>query len=117
MTVPIEMSLEDEILETLGICGCGQPRDVMELVERSLTRMSSVGRAAANNEDYRLGLQRAFRRENALDDPLVWAHFYQMDHLGLIEHGVSVWCGWTTPKGEAVLALLRKYLAEGAKDG
>jgi hypothetical protein len=103
-----EMDAESNLTQLLGMCGCGEPTEVMRLFLRSLDRMD----CNRVRQEYTLELIENFPGfdSSPLDYPIVWAHLYQLDHLGLIEHGGTVWCGWMTDKGVFVRNKLREYL-------
>lgn len=105
-----DMSDQDNLSNVLGVCGCGDPDEVMRLFLRSLERMDPE----RPKRHYEAELRENFGMEKALNNPLVWAHLYQLDHLELAEHGGTAWCGWLTPKGEFVRDKLRAFLAKEA---
>lgn len=119
-----EMSDEDNLLSILGLCGCGLADDALLLFLRSLERYDP----ARSKEPFKEELVKNFEIEDTIKEshssgvlcsPLVWAHIYQLDHLGLIEHGGSAWCGWLTDKGYFVRDKLRAYIKalEETEDG
>lgn len=108
-----DMDDGDNIAALLGLCGCGRPDDVLRLFLRSLNRMDSN---RPERPTYQEELKENFPSfQSPLNEDLVWAHIYQLDHLGLTEHGSSAWCGWLTDKGVFVRDKLATYLE--ARDG
>jgi hypothetical protein len=102
-----DMSDEGNLSFMLGLCGCGDPRAVMELFRRSLRRMNPNREKGDCKEE----LFENFGIHNALDSDLVWAHLYQLDSLGLIEHGGAALTGWLTDKGHFVLEKLEAFFS------
>ena len=74
--------------DDIGMCGCGEPGEVMALVAVLLGCLKS--------------------RVDPRDLLPYNAIFYQFDRARLIEHGSSL-PGWLTPKGEAFLGALLQF--------
>jgi hypothetical protein len=115
-------------LETLQICGCGDPdktimlaRDVLGIIKRrwdatqSLSILSPSDRpafeAAGREERDALGLRLGD------DSDLYWLTLYWLDACDLTEHGGSVGGCWLTPAGEAALGRLQAMDLPGDGEG
>lgn len=92
----------EEIVNELGICGCGNPelayKAVHEMLKRSSSKEESTITCAMDNDDASL--------------PYIYFMAYTLDTLGFLEHGSSIRCSWLTEKGEDLLKaldVLEKY--------
>ena len=89
--VPTE---NQDLIHELGICGCGNPEEAYQAVLDMLKRA----------EDRKNG-------KLILDDnnPHELFMAYILDHLGLLEHGSSIYGAWLTAKGKKMLEALEKF--------
>lgn len=102
MTTYVEYTDLEETLNSLGICGCGNPdlayKAVHEMLKRSSSKEESTITCAMDNDDTSI--------------PYIYFMAYMLDYLGFLEHGSSIRCSWLTEKGEKLLKaleVLEKY--------
>ena len=86
-----------EIIHELGICGCGRPEEAYAAVHEMLIR-SKTGKLIEP------------------DEPHVLYMAYNLDHLGFLEHGSSIYGAWITDKGEELLTALDIFKEKYAYD-
>lgn len=84
----------ETIWEKLGICGCGDPEAVIDLIKRILE--------CFRDEDH----HKIAEILEAKHDGVFWFVLYQLDNAGLIDHGVNVRSGFITDKGKEFLAII-----------
>jgi len=77
-----------------GFCGCGDPLSAMQFLYKVL-------KLAPFHQDWKLV------RDLFPNDGMYHFVLYQLNHLGLMEHGGSVGGGWLTERGELALKLLQ----------
>lgn len=77
-----------ELIDELGICGCGSPEEAYKAVHEML--------------------KRAETRDEIItpDEPHVLFMAYMLDRLEFLEHGTSIYSSWLTDKGERLLVAL-----------
>jgi hypothetical protein len=85
-------SLEDTILSRIGVCGCGDPVDMINYVKGMLDDI--------NNEKF----------HEYSDVPYMFFCNW-FDNEGFLEHGVSVRCCWLSGKGKELLGDIDRHLA------
>lgn len=83
-----------DLIHELGICGCGIPEEAYQAVLDMLKR-------AEDRKNGKLIL------DNNNPHELFMA--YILDHLGLLEHGSSIYGAWLTDKGKKMLEALEKF--------
>ena len=74
------------IIQELGICGCGIPKDTYKAVHEMLRGVASKTVAQLLNED-----------------PYKYFMVYTLDQLCFIDHGIDIRCSWLTEKGIKLL--------------
>lgn len=103
------MNIEDArkiIFEEIGFCGCGNPEDALDLVRESLVLMSSD----KDTGDPWGKLHSLLLRDE--QQGLFHMFLYGLERADLIEHGSSIACSWTTPKGDLFLQFLLENTSE-----
>lgn len=94
-----------------GLCACGAPSDVLELLHGYLARLG--GQFAQDSEDYHSSKARDwFLEQTGCEDDettLQWLFYYWADHMDLIEHGCSIRFSWLTAAGENILEAMDKF--------
>jgi hypothetical protein len=97
-------SWHDLILTGLfGFCGCGAPEKVLRYLWRGLKIIRGFQYPERQRD---IGV--LFGGDEAAEF-LMW---YELDRVGLTEHGVGVAHAWLTEKGEAVLGDMDRYLED-----
>lgn len=76
-----------ELIEELGICGCGCPTEAYKAVHEVLFKMPSL-------------------ESEEMDNPYISFMIYTLNHLGFLEHGSSIYGSWLTEKGRQLLEAL-----------
>lgn len=99
----------EEIQESLGFCGCGQPETVLLFLKEVLELISDEPAEGVTFDEWYPG-HRA--KELALfhSDGIAYFVWYVLADKDITEHGGSV-PGWLTEKGEALLSRLREIPA------
>ena len=87
----------------LGICGCGDPESVYELVRDILALAPLYEQAEGERSNS------AKVREMIGTGGAFYLILYTLDRAGLLEHGSSVSGSWLTLKGTHYLALMRRF--------
>ena len=88
---------EDIVFNDIGICGCGNPDDVLNMLQKYLE---------AKREWMPFEKQKEFAAKYA--EELMLFMMYIMDDKGYTEHGSSVYGCWLTDKGKAFLKMLEE---------
>lgn len=81
-----------KIIDELGICGCGKPGKTYKEIHEIMTK-------AKNRNLY---------ENNEWDVPYYDFIIYQLNNLGFLEHGTSIYSSWPTDKGNTLLKALDK---------
>ena len=84
-----DVTVMNDLIHELGICGCGCPEEAYKAVHEMFKSFKNYDR---NTID--------------LDDPHRLFMAYTLDHLEFLEHGSSIYSAWLTDKGEELLAAL-----------
>lgn len=79
-------------IDELGICGCGKPGKTYKEIHEIMTK-------AKNWNLY---------ENNEWDIPYYDFIIYQLNNLGFLEHGCSIYSSWLTDEGEILLKALNK---------
>jgi len=102
--------VHDQIITELGFCGCGRPEDALRFLRDLLAEIGREG--DAENRWKRISDAAGGQQKPGMD----YFVFYQLDHLGLTDHGGSV-PGWLSDRGEAWLAFLQSPHAKRYLEG
>lgn len=89
------------VFEELGLCGCGDPNAVLDMIQEYLEIKSSYNFGMFN--------KRETFAENYKEELLLFM-MYVMDNKGYTEHGTSIGTAWITEKGKEFLAMLQEEL-------
>lgn len=92
-----DMSLEDNLLSMLGVCGCGNPDKTLDFYFKVLNLIP----VHSNLEKLQALIP---------DEVLLEVVLNQLDELKITEHGSSIYSSWMTDKGKLVRKKLREYL-------
>jgi hypothetical protein len=105
--------LANELHELIPLCGCGDPSASMVYVAGILQAIK-----ARSDNQWDDASRERFASAMQLHDehPAYWFVLYQLDHLGLLEHGSNVRGSWLTDKGKRALELYAQ-LEEKIKEG
>lgn len=78
-----------DMVDELGICGCGQPHEVYKLIHYIMKEISEDG---------------------VLTDQTAYYDFviYQLNNMEFLEHGSSIYGSWITKKGEKLIEALNE---------
>ena len=118
--------LHDFYFNDLQWCGCGNPEDALKFVGQVLEKIDqrSNDNAAERTERLRTGAPALphdksawAKRSDELIETLLGGPssmlglimMYTLDAHELIEHGGNIMGSWLTPKGEEVLAAIKKH--------
>lgn len=94
-----EFDPKEWLSEKFPLCGCGSPEDVLAMLRDFLQMLKD----RKDPSEY-LPLVGGTTRD---DLPLVgWFWLYFLGSEDIIEHGISCWLSWPTPKGEMLLEYL-----------
>lgn len=88
---------EDTVFDDIGICGCGDPDSVLDMLEEYLEKKS----------DY-MSFKDQIAFAEKYHEELMLFMMYIMDNKGFTDHGSSVYGSWLTDKGKHFLELLKK---------
>lgn len=91
----------------LGLCGCGNPDVVLELVRDYLKILRTKQQDRDKWDDCTEQIKGLVGDEGTGPQ---WLFYYKMSDIDFIEHGGSVGPGaWLTPKGEAYLEAMERF--------
>lgn len=78
-----------DMIEELHICGCGCPDAVYKLIHNTMKEIEEIGvrTDATNYYDFMI---------------------YQLNHMGFLEHGSSIYSSYITEKGKELLKSLEE---------
>lgn len=90
---------EDIVFADIGLCGCGDPDAVLDMIQAYLEIKASdnfgmLGKVQDFTEKYK--------------EELLLFMMYTLDKKGFTEHGTSINTAWITYKGKKFLELLQE---------
>ena len=100
--------LEDLIYGELGICGCGCPDEVVEMIVEFLKRKIEYREKIMNSRESHFKIYdeedkwlNEFKEENK---GLLYTFFlYMLNNKGFMEHGTSIYSSWVDEKGKKLI--------------
>ena len=96
------------VFKDLGLCGCGDPDAVLDMLEYFLSRHYLSGHE--DNYIFTWEEKEIFAKEHSTE--LLLFLLYILNDKGFLDHGSSVMGSWITEKGERFLELLQKDVEE-----
>lgn len=94
--IPVIQLPEPIVSIVKTFCGCGSPESAWQTIRDYLYNFSLV------DDDWD-------KRTLQIETGEQYIVAYLLDHLGLIEHGSSIWGSWLTDSGEEALEFLNKW--------
>jgi hypothetical protein len=99
----------DALGQKLRFCGCGIPSEALRYVGGILEAFAREDRYALPWEEWCAIKDAAFGTKNLAAQYFI---VYQLDDIGLMEHGTGAMSGWLTDLGRGVLADIKRLGAE-----
>lgn len=78
-----------EVIDELNICGCGNPELVYKLIHDTMKEISENGVCLDATNYY-------------------YFMIYQLNHMGFLDHGSSIYGSWVTDKGKDLIKALEE---------
>lgn len=108
----IEQAYSTFRYEVLKWCGCGD----VEMSNRTLLHVLESIYNEPEGKKYLDYMEQYFGITSVYDNPLLLLVAYNLDAVGLTEHGSSIGGAWLTTKGQVCKWLLRKLDEKGDLD-
>ena len=88
-----------------GLCGCGDPESVLDLLHGFLKKLNTVDKEASGFASQWL------HERTSTDDsnPLCWLFYYWVGNMELCDHGVSARCPWLTNIGKDIIDAMDRF--------
>jgi len=94
------------VYNDLGLCGCGEPEQVLRFVHKALELIKKRLESDWCKESQAEIDQHFCSEESEKDNLFRWIAWYFIDRAGLIEHGSNIRNSWLTEKGKTFLQYL-----------
>lgn len=99
--------LETIYFGEIGMCGCGNPKDVKKFIYELLKNHKEY------EDDYDAMTENRKRIIKETDTNVIFEFvFHVLDHNDLLNHGGSIYGSWLTEKGEKFFDSLSKNLSD-----